>query len=364
MRDFDKAFATNLRRLRKAAGLTQADLGRAIGYSEKTVSKWECACGIPDIEGLFALSGKLCVSLEELFSDGSALYYLGIDGGGTKTALILADSSGKQLRKLVTDCCNPVDIGMEKAMQVLRNGIYEICEGIPLTSVVAFAGIAGGATMKEPLTEFFRNFHFRAFDCDSDNCNIMQAGLGEEDGITLILGTGICAWSRRGKRVFRTAGWGYLIDDGGSAYNIGQDALKLYFASVDGYGDGGILTDSIANQFPDGAQAVLLQVYKGGKKWIASLAPLVFQAAQNGDAAADAILRRNMAVAAGIVETAGTYFPEGKVRVVVAGGVTEQPVAIEYLRSTLRDPHRYQISVLDVEPVEGAVTLARKLWNE
>lgn len=363
MDNYEKRFASNLRRLRKSAGLTQAELGRAIGYSEKTVSKWECACGIPDVAALFSLSGTLCVSIEELFSDDGEVYYLGIDGGGTKTAMLLADSTGKPLRHLLFDCCNPVDIGMEKAMQVLRKGIYEICEGISLSRVVAFAGIAGGATMKQQLTAFFQNFQFLMFNCDSDNCNIMQAGLGEEDGITLILGTGICAWSRCGKVISRTAGWGYLVDDGGSAYNIGQDALKHYFSVVDGVADGGILTNNIGTRFSNDPQSLLRQVYDGGKKWIAALAPMVFDAAKSGDEAAKAIIHRNMQVAAEIIETAGKRFSKNPVPVVIAGGLTEQPCVVECLRNALHNPDRFQISVLDAEPVTGAVALAQKMWK-
>lgn len=363
MTNYEKRFAVNLRRLRKAAGLTQAELGRAIGYSEKTVSKWECASGIPDIDGLFALSGKLYVSIEELFRDEDEVYFLGIDGGGTKTAMLLADSSGNVIRRLYTDCCNPVDIGMEKCEQVLRKGIYEICEDVSLSSVVAFAGIAGGTAMKAQLHEFFKTIPLRMFNCDSDNCNFMEAGFGDGDGITLILGTGICAWSRCGKKISRTAGWGYLINEGGSAYDIGQDALKAYFAAVDGCGETGILTQRIGMFFPKDDQALLRQVYKGGKKWIASLAPMAFQAAQEGDRTAEHIVQRNMTVAANVIETAGKNFPVGPVRVVIAGGLTNQPCVLEYLRKALRAPHRYQLSVLEVEPVTGAVTLAQKLWD-
>ena len=363
MADYARIFSSNLRRLRKSAGLTQAALGGAIGYSEKAVSKWECGFGMPDIDGLFALSGILGVSLEELFADDREVYLLGIDGGGTKTAMVLADSEGNALRELKTDCCNPVDIGMDRCQQVLKSGIYQICEGIPLSSVVMFAGIAGGAAMKEQLTTFFSNFHFRLFDCDSDNCNIMQAGLHESDGITLIMGTGICAWIRRGETISRIAGRGYLIDEGGSAYNIGQEALKAYFGFIDGIGAGGLLVERIGALCPHGTQALLRKVYEGGKKWIASLSPMVFQAAQDGDRIAESIIQRNMQIAANVIHNAAAYFPEGSVRVVIAGGLTEQPCVLEYLREYLTDASRYQLSVLDAEPVLGAVSLAKKLWN-
>jgi hypothetical protein len=57
------------------------------------------------------------------------------------------------------------------------------------------------------------------------------------------------------------------------------------------------------------------------------------------------------------------HFPEGLVRVVIAGGLTEQPCVLEYLREYLPNASRYQLSVLDTEPVQGAVSLAKKLWH-
>ena len=68
MASYETLFSKNLRRLRKSAGMTQKELGESTGYSEKTISKWECAASIPDIGGLFALSRKLGVTVEELFS--------------------------------------------------------------------------------------------------------------------------------------------------------------------------------------------------------------------------------------------------------------------------------------------------------
>ena len=187
MANYEQLFATNLRRLRKAAGMTQADLGSAVGYSEKTVSKWECAVSIPDVEGLFALSKTLCVSIEALFAEDSEVYFLGIDGGGTKTTFLLCDSAGNQLRRYETDCSNPMDIGIERCTQVLKDGICEICQQIPLGNVVVFAGIDGATSVKDRLEEFFRSLPLRMFACDGDNVNLMQAALGDSDGVTAIL---------------------------------------------------------------------------------------------------------------------------------------------------------------------------------
>ena len=199
MYELKEKFASNLRRIRKQRKVTQKEAAELLGYSEKTVSKWECGAGIPPIETLFNISELFKVSIDDLFKSDS-IYCLGIDGGGTKTALALADKDGKILRHLKVGSCNPVDIGFEPATTVLKDAIYEICKGIPFSSVYVFAGISGGTTadMKEKFHNFFSGFNFAGFENDTDNRNIITAGLGNNDGITLILGDRyMCIYSKK-----------------------------------------------------------------------------------------------------------------------------------------------------------------------
>lgn len=366
MSDLNKKFAQNLKRMRKTQKLTQKEFADLAGYSEKTVSKWECGLSIPPIETLFTIASILKVSIDELFK-ANAVYYLGIDGGGTKTTLALTDSDGRLIRQIKADTCNPVDIGFENAATVLRNGIYEVCQDIPFSSIYAFAGIAGGTAgdMHEKLHDFFSSFHFAAFENDSDNQNIIAAGLGEKDGMTLILGTGICAYVQKDRRHTRVAGWGYLIDNGGSGYNIGRDALDAYFSAMDSSGVETQLTDEINTLYTDGAEKLLGHIYDGGKKAIAAFAPAVFNAFKKGDAVATAILKRNMEYAAHILETAGKQFADNQtVPVVLAGGLTKQPLVVDLLRSSLEKPHKYNIQTLTHDPVCGAIILAKALNKE
>lgn len=365
MVNYAKNFAGNLKYLRKKLGLSQKDIAAATGFSEKTVSKWECGASIPDINTLFTIAGLLRTNINELFSDNDNIYFLGIDGGGTKTDLALASADGNIIRSLKTDCCNPIDIGIQSSTKILRDAVYEICCGVPFSSIVAFAGIAGGtsAGMKEKLADFFGEFLFRAFKNDSDNANIIEAGLGDRDGITLILGTGICAFSKLNGVFRRVAGWGYLIDDGGSAFNIGRDILNAYFCAVDGSGPATAITEEINALCPGGAQALLGIIYNDSKKTIASYAPVAFKLAAAGDKVAIDILKRNIFVAAHFIETAAKPFKTEPIPVVLAGGLTEQPLLIKYLQNSFFDPDRYNIEILRCSPVMGAVSLARKLWQ-
>lgn len=362
MRSRTECFAARLREVRRSRGLTQRMLGERLGFSEKTVSKWECGAAIPDIETLFSICEQLETDLNTLFSERER-YFLGIDGGGTKTALLLLDEEGREVRSLCVEGCNPVDIGVERACGILRGAIHEICAGIPLSSVYAFAGIAGGTTggMREQLHDFFETLHLGAFENDSDNRNIIAAGLGECDGITVVLGTGFCIYTQREGTLKRLSGWGYLLDDGGSGFNLGRDALHAYFAAYDGTGEETLLSEEIERICPGGESVLIGRAYTEPKRFLASLAPAVIAARRRGDAVADRILQRNMRLAADLIAGAARPFGDGRVPVVLAGGLTEERDVVECLASYLSELGSFDVRVSGEDPVYGAALLAMRL---
>lgn len=68
MNDLKLIFASNLIRLRRAAGLTQMTLAEKINYSDKSVSKWERGEAIPDAYVLKELSSLFGITVDELLS--------------------------------------------------------------------------------------------------------------------------------------------------------------------------------------------------------------------------------------------------------------------------------------------------------
>lgn len=368
MTPYEKAFSMNVRKFRKQLGLTQKMLADATGYSEKTVSKWETGGCIPAVDSLFRIACVFHVDLTTLFQGNETIYYLGIDGSGTKTAFALADHTGTILRQLHLNPCNPFDVGLEQMKVVLKTGISQICEGIPLSSVAAFAGLAGGTVgnYSEPIQEFLNEFRFAAVRNGSDNENVIAAGLGERDGITVILGTGVCSYAVKNGQYHRISGWGYLFDEGGSAYNIGRDAISRYFSFCDGSGEMTSLVTRIEERSGCSASELLSILWEDGKKNIASYAGLVFEEAEKGDSVSCAILRRNMAEAARIVHAALNHFSETteSVPVILAGDLTEQPLLLKYLQEALADTTRLRLEILSVPPVEGALQKAKDLWEE
>ena len=120
----------------------------------------EYAASIPDIAGLFAIARQLDTTVDALFYDNNEVYYLGIDGGGTKTALLLTDADCISVREEYTDACNPMDIGLDRAKDILRTAIRKICADLPMSSIVMFAGIAGTASesVRQNMNAFFATF--------------------------------------------------------------------------------------------------------------------------------------------------------------------------------------------------------------
>lgn len=363
----EQNFANNLKRLRKMHDLTQKELADAVGCSEKAVSKWECARSLPDMEIVLSVSKILKTNVESLFSENDKVYLLGIDGGGTKTHFMLADSDGNPIRETLKSTSNPIDIGIENAEKLLSEGIFEICGDIPFSSIVCFAGIAGGTSggMQEKLTSFFSGFDFLACRADTDNVNIIAAGLGDEDGITLILGTGICSFLQMNGVHTHTAGRGYFIDDGGSGFDIGRDALITYYREKDGVSDEkSEITKLISDDGFDDIQALLSRIYAEGKKFVASFSSHVYIAAKNGDDTARRIIAKNMDNAAIFVLANARKLGKKKIPLVLAGGLTSEPITVSELRRALGNEFDFDIKILDREPVYGAVEVAKKMLKE
>lgn len=367
--NYEKSFSVNVRRLRKKLNITQKSLADAIGYSEKTVSKWETEGSIPSIDALFRIANIFRVGIEELFRCDESVYYLGIDGGGTKTELALSDPEGKIVSRLFMDGCNPNTVGIDRTKRIIEDGIIQACKDVPLSSVVVYAGIAGCASeiYADEIKTMLEKMSFAAFDVGSDNNNIVAAGLGNNEGITMILGTGICSYVVKKEETKRIAGWGYLFDNGGSAFHIGRDAINAYFSAYDGTGEETTLVQRIKQTFGYSNEELLKYLYSGGNKLVSSYAMYVFEEAEKGDKVSVSILKKHIAEIARLIRASLSHFSDydKKIPVILGGGLTNQALLLPYLLDELGDDIKNcGIQVLDVPPVNGALELAKALWRK
>jgi N-acetylglucosamine kinase-like BadF-type ATPase len=133
----------------------------------------------------------------------------------------------------------------------------------------------------------------------------------DEPGVTLIAGTGCvaAAQSDGGRRVVRVGGWGHVVDDRGSAYDIGRDALYAAMRDFDGRGPKTKLLKLIMQRLDvDEPQGIIARVYAEHMpvSEIASLSPLVSEAAGGGDEVALQMLREKAGILGELVVSAAS----------------------------------------------------------
>lgn len=368
MSERNLAFCKNLRFYRERQCWTQQQLAEKIGYSEKSISKWEKGNGLPPLETAVQLAFLFGISMDEmLFEKNDSVFFLGIDGGGTKTLFRLQDEEGHILRSILKGPCNPNDIGMENTLSLLEEGIRECCRGVSFRQITLFAGISGGGLTGDhakTLHRHFEKYGFFAFENGSDIENLLA--LAEEDPCLLaIMGTGFIVYGVHKKQRIRAAGWGQFFDEGGCGYTLGRDAIAAALQEEDGSGEKTLISSFIREKAGASAAAHLAVFYERGKSYIASFQDTVFLAAKEGDAIARGILEKNMAYAARMIAAAARQLPQTpSLPVFLAGGLCGQKDILFPLLEKHLSPARFRLIHMEKEPVEGAILLAQRLYHE
>ena len=361
--DNKQLFANNLKFARKKAGLSQVKLAEMLSYSGKAISKWESGAAYPPSEILPRLARILDTDLNTLFDfREEATYFLGVDGGGTKTKFMLTDKDGFVLKTLVLGACNPTSVGIDNAVSVFYDGIKQICADIPLGKVSCFVGSAGCGIENNQKTvlERLKMLNLSRLTVGSDAENIISAGLRGNDGVIAILGTGSIIYSScKGKR-HRIGGYGHFIGDTMSGSELGRACLEAVFSDIDRSGTKTSLTEKVTFVNGNDISKILSDMYTKGKTYMSGLAHFVFEAADEGDAVATDILNRNIERLAKQLSSALSQLPDDKpFPIVLAGGITNfADKFIKKLKSKITARNLDNIKILTEYPVVGAVLLA------
>ncbi len=286
-------------------------------------------------------------------------YLLGIDGGGTKTEFLLTDLNKNKIRQIILGTSNPVNAGVENSESILRQGISRICEGLDYREISVFAGLAGSSLngIKDEIHRFLGGFGFGVFANGSDTDSALEVALSGENGVAVIMGTGIVAFSQSNAERHRSGGWGYMIDKGGSGFRLGSDALDCALGYLDGRGGSELILNLIENKLEKSLENSVSEIYAGGAAYVASFAPIVFEAYKQGDAYAEKIIDHNAREAAKIIAAAHSFLDE-KEKTVICGGLCKQkdilkPFLLKYIEGG--SPLLFS----DEPMVNGAVSIAK-----
>ena len=287
------------------------------------------------------------------------MYFVGIDAGGTKTDFLLCDENEKQIKRVTLGAGNPNDIGIDACISLLSSGLDELCGDIVPDAV--FAGVSGGGYGEN--AERIRTFLKRRFpDSEVDNgpdaLNLIYCSESRGNVGALICGTGNVFFLRTEQELLRFGGWGHLFDNGGSAYDIGRDALRFMLDCEEILPSAlnSPLCLSLRDKLSASAHDSITAIYSKGKSYIASLAPLVFEAYAQGDATAAAIIESNVNSVATRISVAKSTV-DSIDEIICAGGLFNSSVFFELLSKKVDVP----LVLLSIPPVVGACRGARDL---
>src|SRR5438067_3699934 len=206
---------------------------------------------------------------------------LGIEGGGTKTAwALVADGAIVESGKLPPSNLRltPLD-QITKIFRVLPREVDQI--GVFL---------AGCATDEDraALLKLARGVWRKAkIVAGSDRDSGMAACLRDRDGIAVNAGTGSSVTGRSGERIEKAGGWGHILGDAGGAYFVSIRALRSVLREYDlRRGEREFAANILRTLGLNNFDELVRWAQTADKMEIASLAPVVFEAARKSDEAA------------------------------------------------------------------------------
>jgi N-acetylglucosamine kinase-like BadF-type ATPase len=270
-------------------------------------------------------------------------YFLGVDGGQSGTTAVIGDEAGSVLGTGEAGPCNHAGAaeGRAKLERAVTASVAAACAAAKLDAETirfeaACFGMSGGPDDKREILAGILRADRLIVTTDAE---IALAGATESGrGIIVIAGTGSIAYGRNDEgRAARAGGWGYVFGDEGGAFDIVRQALRAALRMEEGWGPATSLRGALieATGAAD-ANGALHRLYTA--EWprsrAAALAPLVDQAADNGDSMALRIINdaaAQLATLAGSVR--GQLWPRrAALDVAYIGGVFESLRLLERFR--------------------------------
>ncbi len=163
------------------------------------------------------------------------MQYIGIDGGGTKTKIVLFDEEGRSLKELILPTVHILTQKKEKSVQILREGLQQLDPQETAVVGVGMAGYGQQANLRHEIEDMCQKaFGKRKFVLDSDVRIAVEGALNGKNGIVVIAGTGSIALSICDGVMHRCGGWGYQLGDEGSGYWLAKRMLQIFCKQADG----------------------------------------------------------------------------------------------------------------------------------
>jgi N-acetylglucosamine kinase-like BadF-type ATPase len=301
--------------------------------------------------------------------------YLGVDGGGSKTALALIDDAGTVIARATAPTSYYFNDGFDVVEKSLAQGVTDICSqaGITTSDIdAAFFGLPGYGEASGDIEQLDAVpggvlGHDR-YSCDNDMVCGWAGSLAGEDGINVISGTGSMTYGERQGVGHRVGGWGELFGDEGSAYWIAAQGLNAFSRMSDGRLPHGPLHQMMKDRLQVAGDldvvSLVIDTWKGNRSKIAALATTVTEAADAGDEQAQHILSAAVDELVLLIEATRTlikFTDEESVPVSYSGGMFKHRGYLELFVTAMGSASAsYDLQTPRLDPAVGAALYAAK----
>jgi N-acetylglucosamine kinase-like BadF-type ATPase len=302
---------------------------------------------------------------------------LAVDGGNSKTDLVLVDADGEVLALVRGGASSPHHLGLDGALEVLDGLRLEALghAGFDVASPAAAALFMAGVDFPSEQAELERALAERGWSpviaVENDTFAVLRAGTERGWGVAVTCGAGInCVGVSPAGGVARFPALGAITGDWGGGYDVGLAALSAAARSADGRGPETSLERSVPAHFGLGSPLELGEQIHRGRipvRRVVELAPVVLREAEVDVVASEIVAR----LAAEIVALVRAVFDrlaltDEPVEVLLGGGLLEagDPRLLEPIEAGLSELEaKTQVRRVDAPPIVGSALAALDLLD-
>lgn len=299
------------------------------------------------------------------------MYWIGVDGGGTKTEFLLSDEQGHILDSFRAGSTSYKHVGMSECIAVLRNGLKTLekrnekirKEGAGICFALPNYGESkkSDKLLENAVAESFQEYQtFLVNDCEVG----WSGSLGLNPGINLVAGTGAIVFGKDGRgNTARAGGWSDYFSDEGSCNWLGKRTMELFSKESDGRAKKGALLEIMRERFELEEDFDMIDIfeerYQHNRTSTAGLQRILLEAAKQGDGEAVSLYREAAEeLAEGVLAVYRKLEWETGLEMSYSGGLFH---AGEYILEPLKEKMKsYPIRMKTpmFTPAQGAVLLA------
>lgn len=298
-------------------------------------------------------------------------FFLGIDGGASKTSCLLGDER-TVLGRGIAGSSNVIRVGEAAACEALTHSILQACSaaGISPSQITSTCIGAAGSdrdAVRIPLQRLVGELVAGCVEIVGDMSVALHAAFGDGPGVVVVAGSGSIAYGRNpAGETARAGGWGFAISDEGSGYWIGRQAVSTCLRRFDetGQWSGEFLSELMEILEVRTREQMILTVNGSPPPNFASLVPAVLALGDRGDGTAQAVLKaagKELAALAMVV-LKKLFVNAPTAPVGMSGGVFKNSAFVRqvFYNCLLAAFPPAALNPSVVEPVLGALELARK----